>query len=234
MHSAVLQNKKYIEFAKQNTVEVLTLGRLDEGVQRMDKRAVAYRAKDASGQETLLMLHWPNLSYAEILALDRSPAARYNKTGKIPYTSIVNPHTLEEMKGMVGGQSAKGVQEAAEEARKQLQKEHGKGLSRKELARVDDAAAAARGLLAAKDYAKALEALAKAGDGSAHEVLAAKIQAVRAEIRDAAKSELAALREQAEQDRTAARKALGSLIGRLRGTGLEAEAAELLKSLQAG
>ena len=32
MHSAVLQNKKYIKFASENTVEVMALGSLDDGV----------------------------------------------------------------------------------------------------------------------------------------------------------------------------------------------------------
>ena len=49
MHGSVLQNKKYIKFHDQNTVEVMSLGSLQSGIDKGDKRAGTYLAKDAAG-----------------------------------------------------------------------------------------------------------------------------------------------------------------------------------------
>lgn len=231
MHSAVMQNKKYIEFAKSGTVEVLALQRLDEGATKKDRRAAAYRAKGPDGKPVLLMLEWPNLTYDEILAFNRTQAGQYNKTGKIPYTSIVNPHNLEEMKGLPGGQGVKALMEAAEEARRQLQKEHGKGLSRKEYDRIGDAEAKARESLAKGEFGKAIDLLTAATPQNAPEALAKRLSTTRESIVSAAEEALSAVGKTAGSDVSAAKKELSSLLPRLRGTGLEERAKELQKTL---
>jgi len=93
VHGSVLQNKKYIKFAYENTVEVLALSRLDEGIQKGDKRAATYSGDD--GKE--YMVGWPNLTAADISSMCSSKAGSYNNTGKIPFTCIVNPHDEAEM-----------------------------------------------------------------------------------------------------------------------------------------
>lgn len=131
MHGSVLQNDKYIDFATDNTVEVLALSRLDEAVAKGDNRNAdekrkteTYDAKDKDGNPIKLMKEWPNLTYEQIIALNSSPAGQYNKTGRIPYTSVVNPFTLEEAKQLSGGQGIKTIMEAVIEVEKTFAKEH--------------------------------------------------------------------------------------------------------------
>src|SRR6185436_5639296 len=150
------QNDKYIEFANDNTVEVLAEQRLDEGVQKKDPKAETYDAKDEAGNPVKYMKEWPNLTYDEIIALNGSPAGQYNKSGHIPYTSIVDPFTLQEMKSLPGGQSAKGVMEAVGEAKDKLVKDHGPSLKRTTKKKYDVGAKAVDDLLAKGGPAKAL------------------------------------------------------------------------------
>ncbi|MEZ6197806.1 MAG: hypothetical protein R3F20_19120 [Planctomycetota bacterium] len=137
----MMQNKKYIKFAEENTVEVLSLGSLDQAVEKKDPKAATYKTKD--GREC--MVEWPSLTFDEIMEIRKTPGGRFNDTGGIPYTCIVNPHTLEKMKFWSGGQSAKSIMEAAEEAKKALEKEHGKGIERKTIAKLNESIAEAKG-----------------------------------------------------------------------------------------
>ena len=50
MHGSVLQNDKYIEFADENTVEVIELQRLQEGIDEKDRKAETYKAEDGREQ----------------------------------------------------------------------------------------------------------------------------------------------------------------------------------------
>lgn len=131
MHGSVLQNDKYISFANNNTVEVMAISRLDEAVSKGDKQSVdekrkteTYDGKDDKGNSIKLMKEWPNLTYDQLIALNSSPAGQYNKTGRIPYTSVINPFTLVETKQMPGGQGIKTIEEAVLEAEKSFAKEH--------------------------------------------------------------------------------------------------------------
>ena len=188
MHSAVMQNKKYVEFAKQNTVEVLVLQRLDEAVQKKDPKAVAYKAKGPDGQEAVYMLHWPNLTLDEIVAFNRTKAASFNDTGGIPHTSIVDPHTLTAIKSFTGGQSAKTIMEVCAEARKKLVKEHGKGIARKELERFDMAEQETSALVAKKEYAQAIGVLEKLGRAEdMPEILKTRVTTARESVVTAAR-----------------------------------------------
>lgn len=233
MHSAVMQDKKYIEFANQNTVEVLALQRLDEAVKKQDKRAVAYKAKGPDGQEAVYMLQWPNLTLDEIVAFNRTKAGSYNQTGGIPYTAIVDPHTLTQIKGFSGGQTAKTLMDECAEAKKKLVKEHGKGITRKELQRFDEFEVECATLVTEKDYSKAIRALEKVAPkpDSLPELLQTRMTKARESIVSAAKSELEEIKGSAQNDPIAARRALQSLTSRIRGTGLEAEARNLMKEI---
>ena len=76
MHSAVLQNKKYVKFSNKSTVEVISLSGLDKAVKNLDRKAKTYKGKDAGGKEVELMVAWPNLTYDEIMALRSSKAGQ--------------------------------------------------------------------------------------------------------------------------------------------------------------
>ena len=161
MHGAVLQNKKYIKFAEENTVEVMALGRLDQAIEKGDRKAETYKAKDKEGNEVEYLVEFPGLTAKMINSLKSSKAGSYNNTGKIPYTAIVNPHTLEEMNNIRGGFGAKTLMGTVTEAKKTLEKTHGKSVSRKVLAKIDKAEAGIRKDLEKGKYSNALASAGK-------------------------------------------------------------------------
>ena len=225
MHSAVMQNKKYIKFAEKSTVEVLSLSGLVQAVEKKDPKAATYKTKD--GRE--LMVQWPSLSYDEIMALRSTPAGRFNDTGGIPYTCIVNPHTGKKM-ATVRSRSASGIMEEVEVAAKELQKEYGKGYSRKALAKVNGEIAKANELNAEGKFDKALKTL-KSLEGknkNAPELVTSKIKTAREAVMAAAEKKL---EDVLAGDPKMIKRELNRLIPRLKGTGLEDKAREALKSL---
>lgn len=232
MHSAVMQNKKYVQFAEENTVEVLALQRLDEAIQKEDRKAATYKKTDADGVERDYMVEWPSLTAEMIANLSKSKAGQFNKTGRIPYTAIVNPWTEEEIKSWSGGQSAKTIQEAVMEARKALFAEHGQGLSRQTITMVDEAIAEAQTEAKDGDFAKALKALEKVSKKSDEwpEVLKTKHAEAVTAVATAARAkidEIKGLDNEVEMKRE-----LRRVSSKLRGLDeLENEVKELIKSL---
>jgi hypothetical protein len=232
MHSAVMQNKKYVQFAEDNTVEVLALSRLEEGIQKEDRRAAKYKTKGPDGQEVEYMVEWPNLTAEDIIALDKSKAGSYNKSGGIPYTSLVDPWTLQEITHWSGGQSGKTIIEGVEDARKTLKKEHGDGYSRRQLRALEKGETSAREELAKGRYDRALQALEKgAGKGDLPEIIQKRIETCRQEIVDAATAALDQIAEMGATDAAKAKRELGRIRSSLRGTGLEDRAQEIFKTL---
>jgi len=230
MHSSVLQNDKYIAFSNDNTVEVLIEERLDEGVQKKDPKADTYDAKDEKGNPVKYMKEWPGLTYDEIIALAGSPGGQYNKTGKIPYTSIVDPYTLQEMKSLPGGQSAKGIMESVGEAAKKLVADHGPALKRATLQKfqataktIEDSIAKTGGSKAMADLVKLQASIAKES-----EALKNKAKELEAKVLDAVKADL----DKAEGlisagDMKGATAILKPYAGLLKGTDLDARYKEL-------
>jgi len=154
MHGSVLQNKKYIKFANENTVEVITVSSLEKGIDAGDKKAGTYKETGPDGKEVEYLVSWPGLTLEDMKKLGSSKARSYNNTGGIPHVAIVNPWTLEAFDGWNGGSAGK-IMDAVDEAKKVLQKEHGKGLSRKTLQKFRDDEADVRKELAAGDFRKA-------------------------------------------------------------------------------
>ena len=138
----MLQNKKYIKFAYENTVEVISMGKID---QALDAKAQGnarakdfefYTAKDENGNKVERVVGWPNLTIEQMKKLNRSKAGQYNNTGKIPYTAIVNPHTLAEISNIRGGFGMGKLEDAVKAAKKSLGKEYGASVSRKTLDKI--------------------------------------------------------------------------------------------------
>jgi hypothetical protein len=228
----VLQNKKYIAFADDNSVDVLTMDRLQEGIDKKDKRAGTYKRKDVDGQEKEFLLSWPSLTIEELKAMDGTKASSYNTTRKLPYTAVVDPYTLEEMGNLPGGFAVGTLTDLVAAKKKELEKAHGKGTSRKTLAKVRESDAAIRKELEAGNLAKALadshalqkkvakesDALIEIAGKTAADVLAAagtKLDEIEAMIGRGEKAEAA--------------KALGPLSKGLKGTTLEERAMALLE-----
>ena len=235
MHGAVLQNDDYIEFAEENTVEVMSLGRLDEGVQKEDRKAAQYDAEDENGNPVKYMVEFPNLTLEEMYALNRSKAGTYNQTGKIPYTAIVDPHTEEQMQGLSGGQSAKKLMELVEAHKKTLEEKHGPSLSRKDVKAVEECKKECNELLAEKGAGKALAQLKKDS-----KKLVKKGERIEAMVLEFEKELMGKAAEELDEadglieagEISDAKKILSSLKSALRKTDLEARVDELYQKIK--
>jgi hypothetical protein len=232
----VLQNKKYIEFADDNSVEVMALGRLDEGIEKADPKAATYKTTDETGKEVEYLVEFPNLSVEDIQNMQRSPAGQYNQTGKIPYTSIVDPHTLKEMKGLSGGQSAKGLMELVEEKRKELEAEHGPSVKRTDLKKFAAEKAELEAVLKEKGVVKALGEYAKLEKTAAKmgERILQKAEEVQKSLLEAAGTELDKVEELIDAgSMDDAKKELGALKRALKKTPLEERVDALFAKIDA-
>jgi hypothetical protein len=231
-HSAVLQNEKYIDFAKDNTVEVLCLNRLDEGIKENDRKAATYDGKDEKGNPVKFMMEWPGLTAEDINGLDSSAAAGFNKTGKTPYLSIVDPFTLQEMKGLSGGLSAKGVMEAVTEAKDKINKEHGPTVKRSVIEKLNAGMKAVLETLTKSGAAKALPEFKKVEASVAKEsdAVKGKTKELETKLLDAVKADLDKAEGQiAAGDVKSASALLKPYASLLKGTDLETRVKELLE-----
>ena len=135
---------------------MISLQDLDKGIEQDDKRAQKYKEKGADGQTRECLIEWAGLTVEDIEALRGSKASTYNDTNGIPFTAVINPHTLERMDKIAGGYGAGTLMDMVTAARKQPQKEYGKGVSRKALGKVKEADQEIKAELAKGNLAKAL------------------------------------------------------------------------------
>jgi len=236
MHSSVLQNDKYIEFMNDNGVDVIALGRLDEGISKNDPKAAEFDTKDEEGKPVKRMLEYPSLTKDEMLKLNSSKAATYNNTGKIPFTCIVDPHDEAEMQRFQGGQSAKGLMEAVSAAKATLNTKFGPSISRSVIKKFDgeakkitdglEKAGAAKSL---GEFNKLVKAMGK--DAASIKARTDKVLAVLIEAATKDLDEAAAKLDSA--DVPGAKKILDKLAPVLKGTDLEARAQELVAKAKA-
>jgi hypothetical protein len=232
MHSAVMCNKEYIDFAKENTVEVIALERLQEGVDKKEKNAETYKAK-VNGAEVEYLVEFPGLTVADMLALASSKAGSYNHTGKIPYTCIVDPWTEEELKSFSGSTPKSDIEDAVTEIRKQFEKDHGKGVARKDVALLSDTEADAEARTAKGDYPGALVALTKisAKAKAWPQPMQDRITAAHDKVVAAAQEMLTKIEASGAEDKAKAKSELSKILSKFKGTGLEDKAKALLATL---
>jgi hypothetical protein len=235
LHSGLLKNKKYIEFSDKNTVEVICLGSLNEGIEKKDERAETYEV-EKDGKKVAYMKEFPGMTVEQMLALSSSKGGSYNNTGKVPYTCMVNPYTLEEVVNWPGGNaSSSTIEEAVVEFRKKLDKEHGKGVSRKDIRMLGEAETKILGLQEKGEFATALAECTKV-TGKAKEwpeTMTARLTKAKDAVVAAAKAELDQLETLAATDKAEAKKGLAKLTGKLKGTGLEERAKSLMTTWSA-
>jgi len=232
MHSAVMCNKKYMEFAADSTVEVICIGATEEAIEKKDKRAETYEVK-VEGKPVKYLCEFPGLTAEDLVALHASKGAQFNDTGKTPYTCLVDPWTETKLLGWNGGQGAGTIMDAVTEAKKKLVAEHGKGASRKDLKVVGDAEADAAAKAKKGEFSAALERLARL-DAKAEkwsDTLKERLKAAKGKVVEDATAALAAIEEKKDRDAASAKKELSALQPRLKGTGLEEKAKELLATL---
>jgi len=227
----VLQGKKYIKFAGENTVEVMSMGKISQGEQKNDHRLEIYKGKD--GKEYLV--GWPNLTLEE-LKRNNQESAKWNNTRGIPYTTIVNPHTNERMEQISGGYAAGKLMDMVAASRKKLNKQYGKSISRKKLKGWRKDEGKARADLEKGDISKAMSAASKLAKKLAKQPTAAQKIATDL-IDDILKAagkrldEYEALIGRGEK-KTVARE-LGPIARALKGTALEERANDLLAKAKA-
>jgi len=233
MHSAVLQSKKYIGFSEKNTVEVISLSRLAEGIEKGDPKAATYTARGPEGDEVEFLVKYPGMTVEDMQNVRRSRATSYNRTGKIPYTAIVNPHTLEEMRGFSGGQSSKTLMEAVMEARRELTSEYGQAISRQDYRLLRASGDEVQGLVGDGEFKKALRLVDDLSKKSHDwpQDLQERVTELRTRIFDAAKERLADIRGRADSDPSDARRELRKLARELHNTPIADEAEELMDSI---
>ncbi len=233
MHASLMCNDKYIAFAREHTVEVIALERLQEGIDEKSPKAATYKTT-ARGQEVECLVEFPGLTPAEMLALASSKAGTYNDTGKIPFTCLVDPFTLTELKRYEGGgHSAKSIMEDIEEVTKSLQKEHGEGFSPKAWQKILEAEDDAWAKAAKEDYAKAVQILQHATSKvkDAPEDVTAHVEKAKTDILAVADAKIEEIRTKAASDPIAVKSELRRLASKLKGTDLEAKAKDLLATL---
>jgi hypothetical protein len=228
----VLQNDKYIAFADDNTVEVLALGSIPSQLDDpKDRRTETYDGKDENGKPVKYMKEFAGCTADQLNALNSSPAGQYNKTGRIPYLSIVDPYTLQEIKQMPGGAATKGLMESVLEAKDTL-KSHGASMKRSTLQKLDAAVTEVTTTLDKSGPAAAMPGLLKFEAATAKESdsIKAKAAALREKILDAAKAQLDdAEAKIAAGDLKGAATIVKPLVSALKGTDLARRAAELME-----
>lgn len=229
LHQSICKNKKYIEFAEKSTVEVMCLGSLQEGIDKKDHKADTYEA-EIGGKKVQCLIEFPGMTIAQMIAMSGSKGGQYNNTGKVPYTCIVDPHTLEQVQHWQGGGvSQDALAEAVTEVRKGLVEKHGKGIARKDIRTIDAGQEKIEGLVAKQDFATAM-AEVKRIEGKAKdfpETLWKRITDLRNNVDKVATEALTEVESEGARDLAAGRKALSALAPRLRGTSQEARAKAL-------
>jgi len=230
MHSAVLQNKKYIRFAEENTVEVMALSRLEQGIEAGDRKAGTYEEKLPGGKTVEYLVEFPGLTVEDMLGLARSRARGYNDTRKIPYTAIVDPHSLEKMHSFSGSASAKSIMEEVTKARRELAREHDTQVTRSDYRRLVESESGLPGQVDAGEFKDAFEAIESLGKIQWPDELASRVDAMRRDVVAAAKARIDELASKAADD-FGAKRDLRRLVSDLRGTELGDRAREALDGL---
>ena len=235
MHASLMCDKEYIEFSYENAVEVLALDRLQEGVDKKEEHAATYDAKEG-GKPVKYLVEFPGLTVEDVLALRSSKASSYNHTGGLPYTAIIDPFTEEEVKNWKGGGIATTeIIDGVKAARATMQKAHGKGKPRAELKLMTDAETTGADKLKAGDFAGAIDAYAAATKKADKDAWPKHLRDRIAKGKDAAITAATEALDKIEADKATdavkAKKDLGMMMSRLRGTGLEQRAKDLLAGM---
>jgi len=224
----VLQDKGYQRFAAANTVEVLHMEETDRALAEKNRLVRTYRQKDAYGEEVEYLEEFPGLPLEALQRINENQAVlRYMTGGKIPYTAIVDPFTLEEMEHIQGVYRPKDLMDKVTRHGKALVGKHGKGVDRRLWNDLQEAEVRIDVLLGDERLAEAIQVvreLARKADGAP--ALQSRVEACWAAVLDDASKRLDKLGTMEPKD---AAKELDSLARVLKGTRLESRVRELLR-----
>jgi len=126
----VLQGGVYIKYAEGHTVEVICMEEIDRALRDENRLVRTFKVTDAYGDDVHQLAELPGLTVEDLKALYDSKAFDYVKGNRMPYTTIVDPHTLKEMDEFQGGYSAKDLIARVQKQYDRLKANHGEGLSR--------------------------------------------------------------------------------------------------------
>ena len=232
MHRSVLKNDDYMKFADASTVEVISISGVEAAIEKEDERAETYEV-EVNGEKVEYLVEFPGMTADDLKAVRSSKAGSYNKSGGIPYISIVDPHTEEEIDNSSEwtARNAKTLMEAATAVQETLEEEHGKGMKRKDLRKVDDAEADAAKAIGKKDFSKAIKAVEKIAKKGKKwpEAMQERFKEMREHVAEAAGEALDEI--EALDDPKEAKRLLSRFKNKLKGTGHEDRAKALYAKL---
>ena len=127
----MLQGSVYIKFAQAHTVEVICMEEIDKALAEKNRLVRTFKETDAYGDDVEHLAELPGLTIEDLQSLRNSRAEDYVKGNRMPYTTIVDPHTLKAMEEFQGGYSAKELMERVKRQFDTLKATHGAGLDRK-------------------------------------------------------------------------------------------------------
>jgi hypothetical protein len=197
----VLLNPQYIKFSRERCVEVMCMKDIEQALAEKPAHGRTYKTKDPYGDEIECFECCPGVTVKQMLALHEGKPLEYMKGPLMPYTAIVDPHTLADLGGIQRGEatSADAFMEAISRAAKSLEK-HGKGCDAKLWEYVLDAQVRVDLLLGEEKLEKALALVEEMEKKTAreHETVKRKVGAARETVLSDAAARLDALEKQIE------------------------------------
>jgi len=104
---------------------------LDRAVREKSPHIATYSEEDPYGDKVEYLVDFPGITLEQLEALSSGPAVNYMEGGRIPYTSIVDPHTGKEMEGLKAVRTVKELVAVITTHHETLLARHGKGVERK-------------------------------------------------------------------------------------------------------
>jgi len=221
----VLDNPSYIRFSRESCVELMCMKDIEQALAEKPAHAATYKAKDAYGDEIECFECCPGVTIDQMKALHEGKPIEYMKGPLMPYTAVVDPHTLKDLGGIERGQatSASAFIEVISRHVKALEAEHGKGVEAKLWEYVTDAQVRVDLLLGESKLDKALALVDEMARKTArqHETVQRKAAASREAVFADAARRLDALEKEIEGGHGGQARAEASRLAKmLKGTEL--------------
>lgn len=217
----MLQNPSYIRFSRESCVELMCMKDIEQALAEKPDRARTYKAKDPYGDEIECFECCPGVTIDQMKELHEGKPLEYMKGPLMPYTAVVDPHTLADLGGIERGAatSAEGFIAVISKHVKALEEQHGKGCDARLWEYVAESQVKVDLLLGEEKLDKALALVAEMEKRTAreHETVQRKVSAAR---------------ESAMADAAARLDALEKEIGGGLGGQVKAEATRLAKLLK--
>jgi len=228
----VLTNQGYIRFSRANCVEIMCMQDIDKALAEKPDRAKTYRTKDAYGDEIECFESFPGVTVDQLRKIGEGEALTYMQGSLMPYTAVIDPHTLKDMIGIRRGEatSAQAFIEVISRHVKSLKERYGPGIDRSLWDFVKESQVQVDLLLGEEKVVEALELCRKMEDKAARqpEALQRRVEATRDVVMHDAADRLDALDALLGQGRRKeVRRELDRLARLLEGTPLAERAAAL-------